>query len=140
MLNDKNIELWVVGRGEYENEMKSTPGVKYFGWLKHKQIKKFYQRATVLVHPAKWPEPFSRVWLEAIDNNIPLISSDNPSAIEVLKGCALFYKRGNPEDLKNKMKLAINGKSKPNYKMCKAKIDFNENIDKMIRLYREVSI
>jgi alpha-maltose-1-phosphate synthase len=91
----------------------------------------YYANAEVFVHPALWLEPFSRTWLEAIIAELPILSSDNPSAIDILKNGALYYKHGNIFDLSNKLsQILTDNKIRDNLVMNnkKAKIEFRENL------------
>jgi glycosyltransferase involved in cell wall biosynthesis len=111
--------------------------VKFIGRLEHEKLSKYYAKCSVLVHPSQWPEPFSRVWTEAILNDTPIISSDNPCAKEILKGYSLFYKRKNSEELAYKIegflskKLKISGVKrvlKNNNYIIKGLIDFYKRL------------
>lgn len=50
-----------------------------------------YSDAAAVVHASKYPEPFSRVWLEAMATGTPIICSENPSSRSVLDGIAEFF-------------------------------------------------
>ena len=52
---------------------------------------KVYSGAAAVLHGAKWPEPFSRVWLEAIGMGTPIICTENPSSRCVLGDVGVFY-------------------------------------------------
>lgn len=58
-----------------------------------------YRNAAVLTHPAKWPEPFSRTWLEALGTGTPIISARNPSSRSVLADVAAFHDPFDPGTL-----------------------------------------
>lgn len=53
--------------------------------------KTVYADAGAVIHSSKYPEPFSRVWLEAMGTGTPIVCSDNPSSRCVLDGIAEFY-------------------------------------------------
>jgi len=55
-----------------------------------------YGDAAAVVHASKYPEPFSRVWLEAMATGTPLVCSENPSSRSVLDGVAEFF---DPSDI-----------------------------------------
>ena len=55
------------------------------------KLPNLYQDHDVLVHPAEWFEPFSRTWLEAMQQQLIIISTNNPSAIEVLPQNTFFF-------------------------------------------------
>lgn len=54
-LKDPNIELWLCGSGEMEDEIRmcaaQDPRIRFFGFLPHEEAVRLQQRATVLVNP-----------------------------------------------------------------------------------------
>ncbi|MCM8787956.1 MAG: glycosyltransferase [Candidatus Omnitrophica bacterium] len=115
--------------------------IKFLGKLNEKELKKQYLESSVLVHPAIWPEPFSRVWMEALNYEIPIISSDNPVALDVLKGAAIFYKRKNPQELAKKITEFLSGKlriNKKDYLQAKKRIFSQDPVKEMIKFYRNL--
>src|SRR3989344_4516166 len=117
ILKDEKIKFFFVGIKEvpmraHNIVKKNNLHVEFIGKLDHDKLFQYYAKCTVLVHPSLWPEPFSRVWIEALQNNIPIISADNPTALEILKGGAAFYKRGNQKELAKRIKEFIDGKIK----------------------------
>ena len=57
----------------------------------HEELPDVYRGASVLVHGSKYPEPFSRTWLEAMASGTAIVCSENPSSTTVLDGIAEFY-------------------------------------------------
>lgn len=93
----RNIVRWIVrlreevadfrfvlaGRGQMENALKKEArraGVSDYlvlpGFLSREELYRCYARATVVVAPNIWPEPFGRVPLEAALSNKPMIAYD----------------------------------------------------------------
>ena len=62
-----------------------------------------YRGASVLVHGSKYPEPFSRTWLEAMASGTPILCSKNPSSTTILDGIASFYDPFNERSLDRKL-------------------------------------
>lgn len=106
----KHRKLLIVGDGgldEYLHEFIAKNKLK--NNIIHKRIiysdlPEIYSHSLLLVHPAKWHEPFSRVWLEAIASNTHLLSTKNPGAIEYFKDYFHFYNSNQTGDLVEKMK------------------------------------
>ncbi len=91
----------------------------------YNELSSYYKNALVLVHPSEWPEPFSRVWLEAIQNNLPIISSDNKSAIEIFSNKIYYYESSNYQSLKIVLTefLQTDNSKTPNYTNIKKNFD-----------------
>lgn len=66
-----------------------------------------YALGDVLVHPARWPEPFSRVRIEAQFYGLPVLSSDSPTAREVLDDSALFFNVSNKSQFTETLERVI---------------------------------
>ena len=50
--------------------------VNFHGRVDHNVVGEYYERSSALVHPGRWPEPFGRTLLEALQYRCPLIVSD----------------------------------------------------------------
>jgi len=105
--------LTILGKGKYEQlisnylkeyELEEFVTLKY---RKYPNIKHEYFSSDILIHPAKWFEPFSRVWLEAMCANLYIVSTNNPSALEILKDKAIFYNSEDKKGLVDAIKKAI---------------------------------
>lgn len=46
------------------------------GWVDYRELAPYYAQADVFVHPGRWPEPFGRTMLEALQHDCALITSD----------------------------------------------------------------
>lgn len=109
ILKDYKINFYFVGindvPGSIKNEIKTMKlNVEFVKKVPHKVLFQYYKKCDVLVHPSNYPEPFARVWNEAIHFKLPIISADNPVALEILKDNAIFYKRRDINDLSIKLK------------------------------------
>jgi glycosyltransferase involved in cell wall biosynthesis len=69
-----NKKFLVVGRGEMDNELKKRNNIKCVYWTN--DMKKIYSRTKILLVPSIWLEPFGRVVVEAMCNDIPCIVSN----------------------------------------------------------------
>ncbi len=63
-----------------------------------KDIQEFYSNAAIYVLSSRW-EGFGLVMVEAMAHGLPVISSDIPSSIEVLKDTGMYFKNGDCRDL-----------------------------------------
>lgn len=78
-----DFRLTIIGQGNAEEKLKKltlklglSDRVHFAGWKDHFEINKFYQLASVVLVPSRWPEPFGMVGLEAMKNNRPVIAFD----------------------------------------------------------------
>lgn len=75
--------LRIVGDGEKKQELEQQTQnlglgdrVKFEGYVNHDKLPRYYERAGWFVHPAKWPEPFNRTLIEAMQMDTPVIATD----------------------------------------------------------------
>ncbi|MBU5682109.1 MAG: glycosyltransferase [Candidatus Aenigmarchaeota archaeon] len=83
----KDDELWIVGKGKYENELKKlakAKNIKFFGFVDEKTLKKLYKEADVCIMP-HINEPFGLVPYE-------IAKFGKPSIISKLSGIAELAK------------------------------------------------
>jgi len=69
-------------------------------YVPYDELPSVYADASVLVHGSKYPEPFSRTWLEAMASGTAIICSENPSSRAVLDGIAALYDPFDSESLR----------------------------------------
>lgn len=91
-----------------------------------------YSTADIVIHGSKWPEPFSRVWLEALASRTPLVCSENPSSKYVLEDLAEFY---DPFDTKSLYQSLMKVIYSPKYRR-----ELAENGQKMVTQYEAKNI
>lgn len=142
LVKDKDIKFNFVGIRYIPKEVKRyNSNVDFIKPVSQKELARYYSSSSVLVHPSQWPEPFSRVWIEAMAYRVPLISSDNPVAKKELGKAAIFYKRGNSLELANKIDSFFKGEIKPNLialDSLRKKFLNNNSAAKVIRLYKSL--
>lgn len=76
------ISLHIIGRGNEENALKEyvkthscKDSITFHGWVAHESLVKYYDNASVVVVPSRWPEPFGMVGVEAMLRERPVIAS-----------------------------------------------------------------
>lgn len=105
-LNKKIANEWkliIYGNGpqkskikELNNKSAQSISLKY---CPYNELPVEYAKASVLVHASKYPEPFSRTWLEAMATNTAIVCSEHPSSRAVLNDYAKFFDPFSKEDL-----------------------------------------
>lgn len=108
-----HINAVFVGDGELKDEIADIyPEAKITGWLGKEEIIKELDGARVLVFPSLLYETLGLTALEAQAKGVPVIVSDTCTAREVVKNkeTGLWFKRGNLEDLKDKIEIMTDDK------------------------------
>ena len=75
----EKANLLIFGAGAEKKKLQKIAGkkVKFYGSVDYKFIPSIYQQADVIIQPALWPEPMSRIILEATYFGKPIIATNN---------------------------------------------------------------
>jgi len=106
-----NLNATFIGDGELKDEIISIyPKARVTGWLGKNEIKEELKNARVLVFPSLWYEGLPLTVMESLSVGVPVVLSDTCTATEVVKDkeTGLWFKRGELEDLKEKIKTMMN--------------------------------
>jgi glycosyltransferase involved in cell wall biosynthesis len=87
------LPLVVLGEGSLAHDVKFEAAARDVpllmrGWAHRDDVLRALARATVLVFPSLWPEPLSRVLLEALALGTPVAAMDTGGTREILAGDA----------------------------------------------------
>lgn len=77
------------------------------GYCDYDDLPEVYRDAEIMVHASKYPEPFSRTWLEALASDTAIVCSRNPSSAAVLEGIAELYDPFDREDLAASLRFVM---------------------------------
>lgn len=85
------LPLVVLGEGALAKDLRfeaAAAGVplQMRGWAEREDVLRAMRRATALVFPSLWPEPLSRVLLEALALGTPIAAMDTGGTREILTG------------------------------------------------------
>jgi len=114
IVKSNKTELWIAGSGTEEKKLKEIARgiknkvIKFLGFVSLNDIPNIYKMAHIFVHPAKWPEPFSRNILEAMLAELAIVASDSGASSEVLGDAGIIYKTGSIHELAKKLEMLIN--------------------------------
>jgi len=110
-----NWEFEIYGSGDLEQKIReqytSHPHIS-LNYSPYNKLPEIYRNAAVLVHGSKYPEPFSRTWLEAMASETAIVASQNPSSQAVLSDFAELYNPFDPDDLKSTLRSVLEDKDK----------------------------
>ena len=78
----KRVAIHVVGNGGQKQQLKRlsrelgiSEHTMFYGWVEYSELSSFYCSADAFVHPGRWPEPFGRTILEAMQCGcLPVVS------------------------------------------------------------------
>lgn len=98
------FSLRLYGSGPLEDSIRRTAAELdadiEIGFVPYEELPAVYRDAALMVQGSKYPEPFSRTWMEAMASETPIVVSENPSSRSVLGGVAAFYDPFDPRTLR----------------------------------------
>ncbi|MEI7985011.1 MAG: glycosyltransferase family 4 protein [Armatimonadota bacterium] len=111
-------ELWIAGHSDpyslntftkLVSELKIEHRVKFIGKLSRDSVFGFMQRATAVISPSVFDEPFGNTNIEALASGTTLIASRSGAIEEILEHgkSGLIYDRQNYEELAQHMQLIL---------------------------------
>lgn len=120
ILQNKNYEIQAVigGNGEEQdnitalvNKLNLQNKISFTGWVNDKD--KFFEQIDIFCLPSLH-EPFGIILLEAMENSLPIVSTDTQGPSEILKHMqdGLICKAGSAEDLAEKIAYLIDSPQK----------------------------
>jgi len=123
--------LIVVGDGPERERLEKIAGsssdILFLGQIEHKFISSVYEKSDIIVVPSVWPEPLSRVLLEAAYFGKPIIATNVGGSSHVVKhNYNGLLVKPEYEDLKEKLKFLL--------KKDKKREEMEKNME---RYYRE---
>lgn len=135
-IKNKNYILLIAGSGDLENKIKkrfSRSDKKYFlGRLDRKDVFYFLSKTKVFINPSNYPEGLPTVLLEAGSFSIPIISTSNGGAKEIIfnKKTGILIPKGNVKYIHNSLVWVDSNYNKAVkmgsnlYKLLKSKFDW----------------
>jgi len=92
--------------------LKIGNNAKYFGFLPNRKVKQIMQKASIIVVPSIWNEPFGLTALEGISNRLAVISSRVGGLVDIVKERGILIKDITNNKITNKLKELMKSKSK----------------------------
>ena len=103
-------ELVILGRGPLEGPLRARADEAGLGdrvqvrFCPYERLPAEYAAADIFAHPARWPEPAGATRLEAMAFSLPILSSENPSAREIMgDDGALYYRAFDVDHLREQL-------------------------------------
>ena len=73
--------------------------VLFHGWVEHNHLPDYYTNADLFVHPGRWPEPFGRTIIEAMQCATPVVVSNVGGPPWIIDTPQQVFKRNDAVDL-----------------------------------------
>ena len=138
--------LVIAGEGslkkKIEDNIKKNENIKILGKISYDYIPSLYQKSDIIIQPALWPEPFSRIMLEATFFGKPIIATDVGGNKEgVINGKNGFLVKPRIEELRKAMVKIIEDKNlrdkmgKESKKLYEEKFQHKKILSKILEVY-----
>jgi len=110
-LNDPSSVLLIAGTGSEENNLKQLAqgdtNIYFLGYIEGEEKAKYYSLADIFVLPTFY-DPWGLVINEAMYYGLPIITTENAGAKELIKDNGIIVKPGDIEELRKAMKRLLN--------------------------------
>lgn len=126
-----NAVINIVGEGVTRDKLEAkveeynlTESVQFHGWVDQSNLSNFYNQSDVFVHPGRWPEPFGRTILEALQCDCPPVVSDVGAPPWVIRDVGEIFEPNNSTALSDKLyKLQESPKLSLYKSQCSERVD-----------------
>lgn len=81
------------------DEKNYSDRIRFNGWVEHEQLPDYYDCADLFVHPGRWPEPFGRTIIEAMQSGTPVVTSDVGAPPWIVNDDRTVFERSNASSL-----------------------------------------
>ncbi len=139
------IKLLIIGKGPEREKLEkiADDNVEFLGDIDYKFMPSIYKQSDIIVLPSLWPEPLSRVLLEALYFGKPIIATNVGGNSEVvIDGENGFLVEPKIDEMKGKLEILIDNPKlrkqmgeESNYK-SREKLYINGIIREIIKVYR----
>lgn len=146
----KDVTFIIAGTGPLKNDFinasKEYENIKYLGRVPYDKVLQIYKASDVVCSTSVWPEPLSRIPIEALSIGTPCVATNVGGTGEIIDDGVngFLVNPGNVEDLKEKVKILLSDKRIRNkfIKNGKEKIrkefSINKITNKHITFYKQV--
>jgi len=136
--------LVIVGDGPERGRLENIAGsrVKFLGRVKYKYMPSIYRQSDIVVLPSRWPEPLSRVLIEALCFGKPLVATDSGGNQDCINGKNGFLVKPEVDELKEKLKILISDPElrekmgRESRKLYDERFESGKVIEEIMSLYR----
>lgn len=130
-----DIEVTIVGDGpetvnlrEEAKRIGVNDKVTFTGWVKYEKLSDYYTSSDLFVHPGRWPEPFGRTILEAMQYCVPPVVSNVGAPPWIVGKAGEVFEPENHTDLSRQITKILTNRTqyRQKRKYCLERVsDFN---------------
>jgi UDP-glucose:(heptosyl)LPS alpha-1,3-glucosyltransferase len=139
------VNLLIVGKGPESKFKNSAKRQKIIFCGPQKDIYKYYAAADIFVFPTTY-EPFGNVHLEALASGLPVITTKNSGAAEIIKDGVQGFVVREPEDIKaiaEKIQVLVSNRDQlesmgKNARHLAEEFTFEKHISRIKELYEKI--
>jgi UDP-glucose:(heptosyl)LPS alpha-1,3-glucosyltransferase len=150
------VSLMIVGKGKHPPVSPLAKGGIKGGFVTHgrktifcgpqRDIHKYYAAADIFVFPTLY-EPFGNVHLEALSSGLPVITTKNSGASEIIKDAVHGFIVEEPEDFKaiaERIRIFVNDRDKlqsmsENARILAEEFTFKKHMGNVLELYKSIT-
>lgn len=92
---------------EYSEQLGIADDVNFHGWVEYTELSEYYARGDIFVHPGRWPEPFGRTIIEAMQHELPVVCSDIGAPPWVSGTAGLSYPKDDVKALADRLETLL---------------------------------
>lgn len=139
---DLDVEVTIVGDGpelanlrKKVNQVRADNKVTFTGWVEYQELSNYYTSSDVFIHPGRWPEPFGRTLLEAMQYCVPPVVSNVGAPPWIVGKAGEVFEPENHTDLSRQVTKVLTNKKKYHQKReyCLERVS-NFNPSKIVEL------
>ena len=136
--------LVIVGDGPERERLEKLAGrgVEFLGRIDYEHMPSIYRQSDIIVLPSRWPEPLSRVLIEALCFSKPLIATDSGGNQDCIRdGKNGFLVKAEVKELKKKLEKLLSDEGlrekmgKESRKLFEERFESNSVIERIVSLY-----
>ena len=144
---DESIRVDIVGNGPRREALEQTAevlpqDVHFHGWIDHEKLPQYYDDSDMFIHAGRWPEPFGRTILEALQHQCPPVVSNIGAPPWIISDAGESFENKNPVSLAQSVNRLFDENLLPEKKKaCEkrlTKFEPERVIDKLEKSYQEV--
>jgi glycosyltransferase involved in cell wall biosynthesis len=130
-LDMSDTAINIVGEGPLREELEAKTerhnlgaSIRFHEWIDQLHLPKYYEQSNVFIHPGRWPEPFGRTILEALQHDCPPIVSSIGAPPWIIREAGEKFKLKDSMDLTNEVeKMRTDSELSSHTNKCSSRLE-----------------